>query len=684
MTTDKSSNNVHSFPKGSMNDLFDPSKLTDDIKAVEEKWKLVPAFLKCRGLVKQHIDSYNYFINVEMKKILRANDRLTTEVDPSFFVKFTDIFVGTPNITEDNDEVTPMTPQRCRLRDMTYSAPIFVNFEYTRSKDNIHGSKNVHIGNIPIMLRSSNCVLTNKNHEQLAELGECPMDPGGYFIIRGVEKVILNHEQLSKNRIIIETDSKGMPGASVTSSTHERKSRTNITLKNDKLYLKHNTFSEDIPIAIVLKGMGLESDQEMAQLVGSDEIFLDAIAPSLEECFKANVHTAAQALEYLGSRIKVYRRPYGMPTKKTKSEEARDVLAGVVLNHVPVRRYNFRLKVIYLTLMIRRIILATKDRSTLDDKDYYGNKRIELSGQLISLLFEDCFKKFLTELKKSIDQSITKQNKTNILDIARLIRVDTITNGLTHAISSGQWNLKRFRMERSGVSQVLSRLSYISCLGMMTRIQSQFEKTRKVAGPRSLQPSQWGMLCPSDTPEGEACLDPDTEILLSNGQIKKIRHLVDGDEIVTVDPISFKQETTRIYGHFIKSSKDYDKPLLKITTISGRSIICTNDHRFLTKDGIWTESKDLNINNPLHKINIYNIIKPTIGATIQQQEEKKLILNQDLILNSNLIKNQNGKQMEKTNESIKELTKIGLLPLYNDHPQLEIISRILGFIDKRR
>lgn len=123
------------------------------------------------------------------------------------------------------------------------------------------------------------------------------------------------------------------------------------------------------------------------------------------------------------------------------------------------------------------------------------------------MLFEDLFKTFNANLKSAIDKVLKKPSRTNEFDAFNTMQFqgDHITSGFVRAISTGNWSLKRFKMERAGVTHVLSRLSFISALGMMTRISSQFEKTRKVSGPRALQPSQWGMLCPSDTPEGEAC-----------------------------------------------------------------------------------------------------------------------------------------------------------------------------------
>ncbi|KAJ9081522.1 DNA-directed RNA polymerase III complex subunit Rpc2 [Entomophthora muscae] len=157
--------------------------------------------------------------------------------------------------------------------------------------------------------------------------------------------------------------------------------------------------------------------------------------------------------------------------------------------------------------MVRRVILALGSKKAIDDRDYVGNKRLELAGQLMSLLFEDLFKSFNLKVKQGIDAALKKKNRSTLYDCANTMRTNTsvITSGFIRAISTGNWVVKRVGMNRAGVTHVLSRLSYISALGMMTRISSQFEKTRKVSGPRALQPSQWGMLCPSDTPEGEAC-----------------------------------------------------------------------------------------------------------------------------------------------------------------------------------
>lgn len=479
---------------------LDKEQLTASVKTVQEKWKLLPAFLKVKGLVKQHIDSFNYFINVELKKIVKANDKVTSDADPNFYLKYLNIYVGMPDVEEGFNITKPISPHECRLRDMTYSAPITVDIEYTRGTQRIIRN-NLPIGRMPIMLRSSNCVLTGKGPAEMARLNECPMDPGGYFIVRGTEKVILIQEQLSKNRMIVDVGNKGHIECSVTSSTHEKKTKTYVVMKNARYYLKHNSFSEDIPIAIAFKAMGVECDQEIVQMVGSEEDTLAAMAPCLEECHRAQVFTQNQALRYVYGKIRS-RNMWG--PKKSKTEEARDVLHSLVLAHVPVHQWNFKVKATYLALMVRRVILAQVGRIHVDDSDYYGNKRLELAGQLLALLFEDLFKKFNAELKKIADMTIPKPRAAQF-DIVRQMRQDQITNGLVNAISTGNWTIKRFKMERAGVTQVLSRLSYISVLGMMTRINSQFEKTRKVSGPRSLQPSQWGLLCPSDTPEGEAC-----------------------------------------------------------------------------------------------------------------------------------------------------------------------------------
>lgn len=281
-------------------------------------------------------------------------------------------------------------------------------------------------------------------------------------------------------------------------------------MKKERIFLQHNVLQESIPIVIVLKAMGIQSDHEMLLLVaGTDDKYQDDFAVNFEEAAKLGVYSQQQALEWIGARVKMggKSKVHGVINRRNYIQDGLEALGNIIITHVPVVGLDFRPKALYICFMVRRVLMAMHDPKLVDDRDYVGNKRLELAGQLLSLLFEDLFKKFNSDLKMNIDKVLKKPNRTAEFDAYQHMQShgNYITLGMNRAISTGNWNLKRFKMERAGVTHVLSRLSYISALGMMTRISSQFEKTRKVSGPRALQPSQFGMLCPSDTPEGEAC-----------------------------------------------------------------------------------------------------------------------------------------------------------------------------------
>ena len=480
--------------------LYD-GDLLKPIKAVEEKWKLVPAFLQLKGLVKQHLESFNFFLNTDIKEILKANKEVTCESNPSFKLIYTDINVGKPSI-EENGILYDLTPQECRIRDLTYSAPILVDMEYVRGEEKVRRT-NVQIGSMPVMLGCTHCVLHLKSPKELAKLKECPYDPKGYFIIKGVEKVILIHEQSSKNRILLEFDSKKDLCATVTSSTHMKQSRTQVVYRNNgRFYLRHNIFTDDIPIILIFKAIGVESDQEIVQLIAWEQKLIDKLTMSMEE--NNQRHSEFQALSYIAGKI---RQSKAERTGRTRTEEAKDILKTTILSHVPVENNDYRPKARFLALMVRRLLESERDGGKTDDRDYYGNKRLEMAGQLIGLLFEDLLKRFNSDIQKQADLYFQRshRNSTEPFDVVKAIRLETITQGLNQAISTGNWVVKRFKIDRAGITEVVSRLSYISALGNMTRVNSNFEKTRKISGPRSLQASQFGMMCPLDTPEGESC-----------------------------------------------------------------------------------------------------------------------------------------------------------------------------------
>ncbi|KAL6179145.1 hypothetical protein ACLB2K_050661 [Fragaria x ananassa] len=395
---------------------IDKQLLAAPIKSATDKFTLLPELLKVRVVVREHLDSFNYFVNTGIKRIVRANDRTVSELDPRIYIKFLDVDIGEASVTRDGVTDT-IAPHTCRLSDMTYSAPVKVTVEYVE--------------------------------------GAHDLTPGRK---EGSERVLLIQEQLSKNRIIIDKDKKGNVTASVTSSTEKMKSKTVIEFDKKKktISLLLNAFDKKVPIMVVMKAMGMQSDQEVVLMLGRDPRYGALLLPSVEECAKVEIYKKEQALVYLEGKL---------AKKRTK-----DVL----------------------------------NKGAVDGTDYVGNKRFELSGQLVSLLFEDQFKTMIEAARKELDNNMLPKAKPGrSLAFLSLVQKSLISEGIERALSTGNFILDRFRMKKSGVTRVLTRLSFIGAIGSMTKTKPQVEKSLKVSGPRPLQPSQWGMLCPCDTPEGQ-------------------------------------------------------------------------------------------------------------------------------------------------------------------------------------
>jgi DNA-directed RNA polymerase III subunit RPC2 len=150
-----------------------------------------------------------------------------------------------------------------------------------------------------------------------------------------------------------------------------------VTTKKDKIYLRHNSIHEDVPIVIVLKALGIQSDKEILLLTaGNNEAYKSSFSRNLEEAAKLGVFTRRQALEYIGAKVKVNRRLVG--PRRPVWEEAMEALATIVLAHVPVNNMDFRPKAIFVGTMTRRVLMALDDEKLVDDRDYVGNKRLEL------------------------------------------------------------------------------------------------------------------------------------------------------------------------------------------------------------------------------------------------------------------------------------------------------------------
>ncbi len=452
-----------------------------------EYWELTKAYWRDKTVAQAEIDSFNSFVKEKIPLILDENKEVFPKIK-EIKIELEEINLGKPRINEADGSVkTDFYPMEARIRNRTYAGPIFLTMKLYR-RDIEQDEKTIYIGDLPIMLKSNYCHLHGRSPEELIEMGEDPMDLGGYFIVNGSEKALMTQEVLADDRVMIE-ENKGAVEAEVISTKGAFKGRATITRRPDGvLYVNFPSAPKKLKLFVLLKALGLENMKEIKNAFGSGQEIENDILYNMEEL---DVKTQEEALDKIGK----YVAPGQAPSYRLK--RSKEVIDNFLLPHMGQNEASRTLKAYYLGMMATKAIERYYDLRTDDDKDNYRIKRLEISGNLMEHLFRYSFKYFLKDIKFQSDRTVTRRRKLNINTI---VRPGAITERIRFAMSTGNW------MGRAtGVSKFMDRVNYLSPLSDLRKVKSQLNKSRELYEARDVHGTHWGRLCPIETPDGPQC-----------------------------------------------------------------------------------------------------------------------------------------------------------------------------------
>ncbi|MCK5628731.1 DNA-directed RNA polymerase subunit B'', partial [Candidatus Bathyarchaeota archaeon] len=351
----------------------------------------------------------------------------------------------------------------------------------------------IYIGNIPVMLKSKLCFLSQLSSEELIAAGEDPDDPGGYFVVNGSERVIVAMEDLAPNRIIVDIDTKGTSPvyqSKIFSTTVGFRARIELKLKSDNaIYVSMPGVPTEIPFVVIMRALGFDKDKEIAEAVSLKKEIQSQLGASFEKAL--GVDTSSDAILFIGNRV-----AHGQ-VAEYRLQKAETALDKNFLPHIGRTNKNRADKAIFLGEMAFRAIQLKLGRRQIDDKDHFKNKRLRLGGPLLGDLFRVAFRNLTRDIKYQLERIGVKGP---IITISAAVRPGIITERFQHALATGNWGRGRV-----GITQLLDRTNYISTLSHLRRLQSPLSRSQPNFEARDLHPTHWGRLCPNETPEGSNC-----------------------------------------------------------------------------------------------------------------------------------------------------------------------------------
>jgi|APGre2960657444_1045066.scaffolds.fasta_scaffold00735_4 DNA-directed RNA polymerase beta subunit len=542
-------------------------------------------------LVHHQIESYNEFIDKKLYQIIHGFNpiQICHQYRPEckdftykIFIKVQNPSLSKPVFQTQDGTQLPMTPHLARMNNLTYASQLTVDVLITSETINEDGViekkeaavSKVNIGKVPIMVRSKACILN-----QLPGLGEgagkheCRYDPGGYFIINGNEKVVVSQDRISENKTLVFAPNVSS-GDGLTAEIRSMPDGVFLPPKICSLHLNpkpnhlgrvirlSTTFlKSEIPLFVMFRALGIVSDEEILQ-----HVVLDVNAPKnkriiaeLKACAEdaSDIATQAEALAVLQRVLGIT----GTPREYLEQPEyALRILHQVIqADFLPHVGPFYRRKALYLGFMVRKLLKSYLGYIPYDNRDSYIHKRIDTPGILLSNLFRQCYGKLIKEMRNLIQRelhlwraaTINPFQVINQGNIHRFMKQTIIESGLRYALSTGNWGVKTlgsFQNIRQGVAQVLNRMSYLSTLSHLRRINTPMEKNGKLVQPRKLENTQFGMICPAETPEG--------------GSVGLVKNMALSTRITTNTSSAYLRSSiedlgTQVYSDHVADNKEY-------------------------------------------------------------------------------------------------------------------------------